>query len=213
VKGLLSSEIQSFISEHLQSDPNDLILKSIPFERKWHPLILNQIKSKKKAFKKLPEWFRSENIIYPPPIHIEQSSSETTAEYKSSLVRGASLIDLTGGFGVDCHYFSERVKAVWHCETNEELSMIAKHNADILGKTNIEFLEGDGISILKEMNRSFDWIYLDPSRRSSTKQKVFLLSDCEPNVRSFKNLFLKFAPHVMIKTSPLLDRERPYPSA
>ena len=45
----------------------------------------------------------------------------------------------------------------------------------------------------------------DPSRRDDSKRKVFLLSDCTPNVKTFQGLFLKYAENVLIKTSPLLD--------
>ena len=204
---ILSDEIQKFIANHLNDDPNDLVLKGIPFDKRLHQSVLDQIRSKQKAQSKLPEWFNTEGLYYPPSLNLEQTSSEITARYKASLVSGETLIDITGGFGVDSHYFSKQIKSVAHCELNEDLLTIAKHNAAVLG-SGIEFYAGDGIDLLKNLDQQFDWIYLDPSRRSGSKQKVFLLADCSPNAKTFKGLFLKYAKRVMIKTSPLLDLKK-----
>jgi len=43
--------------------------------------------------------------LYPNKISIEQTSSEITANFKSKIVNGDTLVDLTGGFGVDDYYF------------------------------------------------------------------------------------------------------------
>ena len=201
---ILDSNVQAFISKNLHKDTNDLVLKGIPFEKELHSSIIDQIKSRSKAKIKLPEWYKTEGLYYPPSLNLEQTSSEITAKYKASLISGKSLIDLTGGLGVDSYYFNEVITKVTHCEINEDLITIANHNSKILN-SNITFLSGDGISILKNLDQQFDWIYMDPSRRSKAQQKVFLLSDCSPNAKTFKGLFLKYANNVMIKTSPLLD--------
>ena len=60
--------------------------------------VANQVICKQKSEKKLPSWFDAKNIYYPPKVSIEQTSSETAAKYKASLVSGKSLLDLTGGF-------------------------------------------------------------------------------------------------------------------
>ena len=138
-------------------------------------------------------------------LNIEQTSSELTAKYKADLVSGKSLIDLTGGFGIDTYYFSKQIEAVTHCEINAELSEIVKHNYKVLDVTNITCLNESGIDALKSIDNQFDWIYIDPSRRDESKNKMFLLSDCAPDVKAFQNLFLDYAKNVMIKTSPLLD--------
>jgi len=204
---ILSSSIQDYIQQHLKKDPHDLVLQGIPFAKSLHQAILDQIISRSKAQKKLPEWFNKQGIYYPPASNLEQTSSEITGSYKASLVSGNSLIDLTGGFGVDSHYFAKNIPSVVHCEMNTALQDIARYNSELF-KTNIEFIPGDGIQILKDLDREFDWIYVDPSRRSEAQQKVFLLSDCTPNVKTFKGLFLKYAKQVMLKTSPLLDLKK-----
>jgi 16S rRNA G966 N2-methylase RsmD len=202
---LLHIEIQKFINSNLESNISSLVLKGINFEGVESKLIVEQIEAKKRCKKKLATWFNSENIYYPNKLNIEQTSSEITAKYKADFVSGTSLIDLTGGFGVDAFYFSKQIEQVTHCEINTELSKIVKHNYTSIGALNIECFSESGIDSLKRLNKPYDWIYIDPSRRDDSKQKVFLLSDCTPNIKTYQNLFFKYATNVMIKTSPLLD--------
>jgi hypothetical protein len=153
----------------------------------------------------LPTWFNTKKIIYPSKISVEQTSSERTAAYKSQLVSGKSLIDLSGGFGVDDFYFAQKVMEVVHCEINSELSQLVQHNFEQLKATNIHCFSGDSYEILKKKNKKMDWIYIDPSRRNESKGKVFMLKDCLPNVPENLDFYFGFAPNIMIKTAPLLD--------
>lgn len=202
---ILNKDVQEFINSNLNNDSASLILKGIPFNTINTKDVIEQIEAKKRCEKKLPTWFNAKKIYYPNKLNIEQTSSEITASYKANLVNGKSLIDLTGGLGVDAYYFSKKIEQVMHCEINAELSKIVKHNYESLKVFNIECLNESGVDALKHIDKSFDWIYIDPSRRDDSKKKVFLLSDCLPNVKTFQGLFLKYAKHVMIKTSPLLD--------
>ena len=202
---ILNTEVQDFINANLNEDISKLLLNGISFSEIEAKDIIKQIEAKKRSKKKLPTWFNSKNIYFPNKLNIEQTSSEVTANYKANLVSGNSLIDLTGGFGVDAYYFSKRIKNVIHCEINKSLSEIVKHNYKTLNINTIECLNENGIEALKHIDRPFDWIYIDPSRRDDTKKKVFLLSECIPNIKTFQGLFLKYANNVMIKASPLLD--------
>jgi hypothetical protein len=205
LESLLHTEIQDFITENLNSDSSKLALKKNPFSDVNYSIIINQIIAKKKAKDKLPTWFSTENIIYPEKISIEQTSSETTAKYKSSLVSGEKLIDCTGGFGIDDYYFSKQFKNVIHCELNAELSQIVKHNFKVLKVSNINCIQGDSTEILKQLNERFDCIYIDPSRRNDAKGKVFMLADCLPNVVDLQDFYYQFTNTILIKTAPILD--------
>ncbi|WP_313786494.1 THUMP-like domain-containing protein [[Muricauda] lutisoli] len=167
--------------------------------------LAEQIEAKKKCKDKLPTWFNSSKIYYPNKLNIEQTSSETTAAYKAEIVSGKSLVDLTGGFGVDSYFFSKKIDQVFHCEINQELSGIASHNFKVLGQENIQCLSEDGIEFLKRSTDSFDWIYVDPSRRNDKKGKVFLLEDCLPNLPEHLPLLFEKSHRILVKTSPLLD--------
>lgn len=202
---LLNPEIQKFINDAIDKNITKIALQKNPFpEVKWIS-ILNQIEAKTKAKLKLPSWFTTENIVYPSKISVEQTSSEKTAFYKTSIVSGENLIDLTGGFGVDDFYFAKKIKAVTHCEINPELSNIVKHNFEQLNAKNISCQSGDSLEILAELNTKWDWIYIDPSRRNDAKGKVFMLQDCLPNVPEHLDIFFKYSDFILVKTAPLLD--------
>ncbi|MDR6301660.1 16S rRNA G966 N2-methylase RsmD [Mesonia maritima] len=203
---LLKPEVQAFIKENENEDISTLVLKGSPFPEISIQLIAQQISARKKAKTKLKTWYKTDQILYPKLLNLEQTSSEKTAAYKSELVSGKTLIDLTGGFGIDSFYFSKKVEHVIHCELNTELSELAKHNFHKLSATkNCTFYAGNGIEYLQKTDTDFDWIYIDPSRRSSVKGKVFRLEDCEPDLLKNLPLLLKKAKQILVKTSPLLD--------
>ena len=202
---ILKHEIQAFINANVGKSISKLALQKNPFPEVNWITILNQIEAKTKAKDKLPNWFSAENIIYPTKISIEQTSSEKTASYKASIVSGDSLIDLTGGFGVDDYYFSKKIKNVAHCEINLELSAVVKHNFEQLNVPNITCYAGDSLDSLNTLNTKWDWIYIDPSRRNDAKGKVFLLKDCLPNVPENLDFYFNNSDAILIKTAPLLD--------
>ncbi|AWG22251.1 SAM-dependent methyltransferase [Flavobacterium faecale] len=202
---ILAPTVQDFITKNIGVSLSKLALQKNPFlDIEWLA-VLKQIEAKTKAKDKLPLWFATENIIYPSKISVEQTSSEKTAQYKSTLVSGDSLIDLTGGFGVDDFYFSKVIKQVAHCEINPELSAIVEHNLQQLKVTNISCHLGDSKQTLIECNSQWDWMYIDPSRRNDAKGKVFLLEDCLPNVPENLNFYFGYSNKILIKTAPLLD--------
>jgi len=148
VNEVLNKTNQAFINNNLDSDIHTLLLKNHKNNEIDIKLLIEQIESKKRCLNKLPTWYKSKNIYYPNRISIEQTSSEITAAYKANIISGNTLIDLTGGFGVDSYYFSKQFKTVIHCEIDKDLSEIVTHNYDILNITNIKCLNEDGISYL-----------------------------------------------------------------
>ena len=202
---ILQKEVQLYIAENLKTDLTKLILKGSSFDAISVQELVNQIAAKQKSEAKLPTWFATENIYYPAKISIEQTSSEITANYKSQLVAGKSIIDITGGFGVDCFYFSKQFSKVIHCEINTDLSTIVKHNYQQLKVATIETFAGDGIDFLKNTEQVFDCIYVDPSRRNDVKGKVFLLKDCLPNVPEHIDFLFTKTNQILLKNSPILD--------
>ena len=63
-----------------------VLLKKQYFEGVDNKELAEQIAAREKCQKKLPTWFNSKEIYYPNKLNIEQTSSETTAKYKSDLV-------------------------------------------------------------------------------------------------------------------------------
>ena len=202
---LLNTEFQDFVEKHYKEEVSKMAFQGSPFEGISTQELLVQLSGKKRAEKKLPTWFNTRGVIYPPNINLEQTSSEVTAKYKASLVNGDSMVDLTGGFGVDSYYFAEKVNELKHFELNEDLQDLAAHNFHILGVKNVISEAKDGIEFLRNTSKKFAWLYLDPSRRDDAGGRIFFLADCLPNVPENLELLREKSENILIKTSPLLD--------
>ncbi len=204
-KDILNTGVQSFINENLDTDTMSVLLKDHDFDGVSSKELVQQIEAKNRCRKKLPTWFNTPLIYYPEKLNLEQTSSEDTAQYKAEITSGKSLLDLTGGLGVDSYFFSLKNTQILHCEINPKLAEIAAYNFKVLGRKNIETHVGDGLDLLKKSEAFFDWIYVDPSRRNESKGKVFLLADCLPNIPENLALLFSSTNNIMIKTAPLLD--------
>lgn len=202
---ILYQDVQDYIHDNLVTDIHKLILKGANFEGVTIQEIANQITCKKKSEKKLPSWFKTKKIYYPSKVNLEQTSSEITANYKANLISGKNLIDLTGGFGIDCYSFSKTFEKVFYCEINKSLSEIATHNFKQLAIRNIDTIAENGIEYLKKNDQNYDVIYVDPSRRNDVRGKVFLLKDCDPNIPKNISLLFKKTKIILLKSSPILD--------
>ena len=202
---ILHPDVQDFITKNLTIDIAKIILKGSKFPNVSVQELANQIVAKQKSQKKLPTFFHKRNIYFPNKINIEQTSSEVAASYKSQLVSGKTLIDITGGFGIDSYYFSKQFKDIIHCEINEDLAKIVDHNFKELNVSNCTTFSGNGIKFLKENKATFSCIYIDPSRRNDIKGKVFLLKDCQPYVPPKIDFLFTKANQILVKLSPILD--------
>ena len=202
---ILETSVQDYIIENSGANIPQLALKGSPFKKVKTAELMQQIESKTKCKKKLPTWYQTPHILYPNKLNIEQSSSEITAAYKSHIVSGQTLLDLTGGLGVDSYYFSKTMHRVIHCEINKTLSEIAAYNFSAMQVSKIKTKAKDGLSFLAQTSGFFDWIYLDPSRRDKTKKKCFLIEDCRPNILNNLELFFSRSKNILIKLSPMLD--------
>ena len=189
----------------MDSDLSRMILKGSPFENVSVQELAQQIQSRKKCKLKLPLWYKTKGIVYPPTLNIEQSSSEKAAQYKASLIEGKRMIDLTGGFGVDAFFFSSKFDRVVYVEMNRELLEIVRQNLKVLNAGNVDCLLGDSIEYLKSVDEKFDWIYVDPSRRGGQEERVFRLEDCSPNLIENMELILSKSDRVLLKLAPFMD--------
>lgn len=200
---ILDQNIQDYINANLNTDLHTLLLKKSPFPDISMNEIVQQIKGKQVAQKKFP-FLLKEGIIFPPQLNVEQSSSEKTAQYKSRFLEGEKFIDLTTGFGIDAYYLSENFKEITLIEQNPYLLEIVRNNWNILGKK-ATFVNQKLEDFLEENEEVFDVIYLDPARRDSNKNKVFLLEDLSPDILAIQQRLLSSAQKVVIKLSPLID--------
>lgn len=162
-----------------------------------------QEEGKRLSASKLPAWNNIDGIIYPARISMEQCSSLATAAYKASLVSGESLIDLTGGFGVDCATISQGFERSTYIERQARLCEIAKHNFELMG-LDIAVVNSDCKEYIEDMPK-FSTIFIDPARRDSKGGKVVSISDCEPDICAIKQKLIEKCDNLLVKLSPMLD--------
>ena len=201
---MIDIKTKDFIKKHLKDDVGKLALSKFP-EDVDKQFVIRQIQARQVLSKKLPSWAESDELIFPKRLSLEQCSSELTAEYKSSLVKGKTLIDLTGGMGVDTAFLSDNFEKTFYVEMQEELCEIAKHNFKVLNK-NIEVVNDKAEHFLTICDE-VDCIYLDPARRDEYGRKMVSLHDCSPDVVELHGLLIKKAKTILIKVSPMLDIE------
>ncbi len=204
-EALLTDEVRVFLLDNFSVKPAEMALRKSPFPDITPAELAVQLDGLQRSLKKIPLWYQTHGIVFPPLLALEQSSSAETASYKSSLIpTGARVADLTGGIGVDTFYFSRVANEVVHCEINPELSRIAEHNFKVLGAHPVICLNTDGLTWLAVTDQRFDLVYVDPSRRVN-QQKVFTLADCQPDISASQELLLEKGDTVMVKAAPLLD--------
>lgn len=212
----ISDETADFIRLHRLDDVRALALKGDANGRVDLTFALNQIQGWQTARRKLPSWAATNGIVYPPHLNMEQCSSEATARYKSECLATlidlskATLIDLTGGFGVDFSMMSRSFAKAIYVERNAELAEVARHNFEILGLSNVTAVCADAMEFLtslppKTAERPLTVVYLDPARRDGNGKKVVRIEDCSPDILGMRDTLLSRADVVMIKFSPMLD--------
>lgn len=156
---------------------------------------------------KLPSW-DVPGIVIPNSLSLEQCSSDSTSSYKAELLAGwvsGTLIDLTGGLGVDDVAFARHFGKVHYCEMQESLCDAAKINFPLLGACNIEIHNQESTLETISAMPDPDAYFVDPARRSATGSKVFLLEDCTPDVLTLLPAMCSRAQVIMLKLSPMAD--------
>lgn len=204
VQFLSSGSAQGFILQNAQEDVQHLLLNP-PVDLKEHIKDLaDQILSRRKAKDKLPNWLAKEAIVFPPPLSVEQSSSQAAAAYKSKLISGKNLIDLTGGMGVDCLALGQVFTHTTYVERDEWLCTLFQHNQDILTDKEITVVNATAEDFLKDFQGKATF-FIDPARRDIHKNKVFRFSDCTPNLIEILPVFKEKADQVLVKAAPMID--------
>lgn len=201
----ISPETLRFIWEHADADVRALALQAHKYPDVDMPVAIAQIAGRRRAAGKIPSWAALEGIGYPAHLSLEQCSSERTARYKASLLSGGDrLVDLTGGFGVDCAFLASRFDSATYVERQPELCALAAHNFHVLGLAHIRVVQGDGTDYLRNMEPA-DVIFADPARRDKHGGRVVSLKDADPDVTCIESLLVAKARRVLLKLSPMLD--------
>ena len=191
---LRSAELRSAIEQYIECDPSQVALKrGIPSAG----VVATQIKYLQRARRKLPTLYAARCII--PPRAFEQSSSEESAERKR--LDGDSVLDLTCGLGIDTLALARRFRRVVAIERAD----VVRYNLELLGVDNVEVVTASAEEYVAACDESFDWVFVDPDRRSERGNKMVCMEDCSPNVLALMPQLLKIARRVAIKLSPMFD--------
>lgn len=121
-----------------------------------------------------------------------------------TLVARSSMVDLTGGFGVDFSYLARGFSQATYVERQRHLCDLAEHNMAALGLDQARIVCGDGVECLRQMD-PVDFIYLDPARRDEHGSRTYAIEDCTPNVLELRDLLLAKSQCTLVKLSPMLD--------
>lgn len=195
---LRTEEVRSAIDENIERDPAKIALsKGVPNAA----LVATQVKYLQRARRKLPALYEARCII--PPRAFEQCSSEESARRKP--LAGGSVLDMTCGLGIDTMALAERFERVVTIERDEALAEVVRYNMSLLGIKNVEVVTASSEEYVMITEEHFDWVFVDPDRRSSEGKKMVCMEDCSPNVVALMPRLREIANRVAIKLSPMFD--------
>ena len=196
-------EVRQAIEENIERDPLRVALDSrIPHARE----VATQVKYLQRARQKLRRMYEARCIL--PQRAFEQASSEQTAAAKR--LSGGRLLDLTCGLGIDSTAMAERFESVVAIERDEVLAEVVRENLRRQGIDNVEVVTASAEEYVAACKEQFDWIYVDPDRRTDQGRRVVRLEDCSPNVVELWPALKRISSRVAIKNSPLFDVEEAF---
>ena len=195
---LRTEEVRRAIDENIERDPAKIALsKGVPHAA----LVATQVKYLQRARRKLPALYEARCII--PPRAFEQCSSQESAERKP--LTGGAVLDMTCGLGIDTMALAKRFERVVSIERNEALAEVVRYNMSLLGITNVEVVTASSEEYVATTTEHFDWIFVDPDRRSAEGKKMVCMEDCSPNVVELMPRLREISERVAIKLSPMFD--------
>lgn len=195
---LRTEEVRRAIDENIERDPAKVALsKGVPHAA----LVATQVKYLQRARRKLPALYEARCII--PPRAFEQCSSQESARRKP--LSGGSVLDMTCGLGIDTMALAEHFERVVSIERDEVLAEVVRYNMSLLGIRNVEVVTASSEEYVASTSEHFDWVFVDPDRRSAEGKKMVCMEDCSPNVVALMPRLRDISERVAIKLSPMFD--------
>lgn len=168
-----------------------------------YTIVAAQLDLYEKARHKLPDWVSARCLFTRKSL--EQSSSGALAAFKAGIISGHTLVDLSGGLGVDDVAFSRQFENVISIDADHDLNEIARFNFDRLGITNITRVDGRAEAYIKEIKDRIHAFYVDADRRPEEGKRVFTLEGASPDVVALMPELLEKSYMVFLKLSPMID--------
>ena len=210
----MNEATKRFVDAHRAEDVRALALQTVKDPAVDLSFALNQIKGWQIARKKIPSWAATDGILFPVHLSMEQCSSEQTARYKQQLCKrllehplvqhDTTLVDLTGGMGVDCSFMAKAFEHACYVERQETLCELAENNFPLLQLEQVKVVCADAAAYLRDCP-PVTMFFLDPARRDDHGGRTYAITDCTPDVLALKNLLLEKSDYVLLKLSPMLD--------
>jgi hypothetical protein len=199
---LFDLNLCEFLQKNEGVNQHDFLLQNNKLNQELRWWLAEQLKIYGKGNTKLPTF--AQNFIWFTAKSYEQCSSEACALFKTTLLGGNVLIDLSGGLGVDDWAFSKVFNHVISVDSDENLNSIVVHNFRQLQVNNVQRITQTAEQFLEENSQKADAIFIDADRRPTTKKQI-LLEECSPNVLAIAPACFKIAPVLLLKLSPLID--------
>ena len=154
---------------------------------------------------KWPSLFGDGTYAFPPTANAEQASSEATAVWKAThmIPEGAQrVLDLTAGSGIDSWGFEQHGCRLDCVEPDPYLVELLKWNGRTSGRSVHETKAEEFLT----HGATYDAVYVDPSRRETSGARIDFSNLGEPNPLEHLEKWLTWAPVVLLKLSPMVDR-------
>jgi hypothetical protein len=112
---------------------------------------------------------------------------------------------MTCGLGIDTMALAEHFERVVSIERDEVLAEVVRYNMSLLGIRNVEVVTASSEEYVASTTEHFDWVFVDPDRRSAEGKKMVCMEDCSPNVVALMPRLREISERVAIKLSPMFD--------
>ncbi|MBM3434198.1 MAG: class I SAM-dependent methyltransferase [Bacteroidetes bacterium] len=174
----------------------------LPAEKDW---LINE-----DAYRaKWPQLMSSPRFAPPPAANAEQASSQATALWRGRWLRGLTLaqtwsaLDLSAGSGIDTWGMESAGARVTAVEPDAYLAELLRWNGAEPNRIVVQ-APAEEQSFAPDQ---YDVVYADPSRRSE-RGRLPLNDLGSPDPLKHLQTWQQWAPHVVLKLSPMLDVEQ-----
>lgn len=204
----INDNLYNFVTAHAGQDPVNLKLR-LKQSKYDFPLdfAIQQIKCRTQARRKLSEFLKYREFIFPTALSAEQASDQRVASYHAYVTgSGNKILDMTAGLAIDAMTIAKSGNDVTAVELDPLKAEAARHNKSILNIDTLKIETGDCIEFLKiRPDEKFDIIFIDPARRDGDNRRTYALADCTPDVTAYMELIGNHCKKLLIKASPMLD--------
>lgn len=202
----LTDNMIAWIDAHRNDDVSRLRLRYHNSGDRDIAFAILQIECRRKTHKKLYSTLSNPRFIFPTLLSSEQCTSDDLAKFHASLIdNGEHVLDMTCGLGIDSFHIARKAATVTSIEINPDVADAAILNSRTLSLDNVTVINGNSIDYINNSNKHYDTIFIDPARRGSHGERLYALSDCEPDVTAIIGKLASKCDRFIIKASPMLD--------